>query len=380
MESRQEKCRAVTAGLFASFNFSTLALLSCLFFIFPCSWLAVNVSWAFPVICGHLFILTIFYFIHTSFTDTGILHKGIDKALMDQAVIMNDPNQHWCNKCQLYCLPHTSHCSWCNTCVEEFDHHCAWVNNCIGCQNLRFFVYFVVFLSAYDLAVLMSCLLYLALNSQQAFGVEKICAVLVTIPAAFYLVPLLILLCNQVGSIVAAQQKHRSKVPSATQLAAWKQDHPAFCKWWNSSRKYRVRSAMPVVRATALEFTNPSELHRGPDISSTDAPLPGSGPQDGLSREQNALKAWRPFHCVMGSLLHRQDPRVEGAKEQQEGREKTACQVNIPDRGVEINTPDMLDATELLARDQDAHWKSQIHCSRKASSLPTATLLSVSDI
>lgn len=42
----------------------------------------------------------------------------------------------------------------------------------------------------------------------------------------------------------------------------------------------------------------------------------------------------------------------------------------------------MLGSVDLLelGQDQDTHWKSQIHGSRGASSLPTATLLSVSDI
>uniref|UniRef100_A0A670KF68 Palmitoyltransferase n=1 Tax=Podarcis muralis TaxID=64176 RepID=A0A670KF68_PODMU len=189
------------------FGFQTLGHLGC-----PPLWLALHVSWAFPTISGLLFIPTIIYFLLTSFTDTGILHKGIEEELVNQAFTMKDLNQHWCNKCQLYCLQHTFHCSWCNTCVEEFDHHCMWVNNCIGYHNLRFFIFFVAFLSGYDLAVLASCLVYLAFNSQQVFSVEKICTVLVTIPAAFYLVPLLLLVCTQIRYILAAHHSCKFQV------------------------------------------------------------------------------------------------------------------------------------------------------------------------
>ncbi|KAM6443641.1 palmitoyltransferase ZDHHC19 [Liasis olivaceus] len=225
-----EGCPSFCSGLFASFHFSTLMGLSCLFFTFPCSWLALNVSWAFPVICGHLLIPTILYFFLTSFTDTGILHKGIEEELENQANTLGSLQQHWCNKCQLYCLPHTFHCSWCNTCVEEFDHHCMWVNNCIGCHNFRFFLLFVFFLTSYDLAVLVTCLTYLALNTQQPFGVEKICTVLLTLPAAFSLVPLLILLSHQIITVVAAQDSSKFKALSCSRSSAWESNLFAWCK------------------------------------------------------------------------------------------------------------------------------------------------------
>ncbi|XP_026581482.1 probable palmitoyltransferase ZDHHC19, partial [Pseudonaja textilis] len=175
MASARDGCHPVLSGSFASFHFSSLLALSCLFFTFPGSWLGLNVSWAFPIVSGNLLILTILYFFLTSFTDTGILHKGIEEELENQANTLSSRQQHWCNNCQLYCLPHTFHCRWCNICVEEFDHHCLWVNNCIGCHNFRFFLLFVFFLTIYDLVALLACFTYLALNFQQPFGVEKIC-------------------------------------------------------------------------------------------------------------------------------------------------------------------------------------------------------------
>ncbi|XP_053243355.1 palmitoyltransferase ZDHHC19 [Podarcis raffonei] len=377
----QDGCQSLTSSIFASFHFSTLMGLSCLFFTFPCSWLALHVSWAFPAICGLLFIPTIIYFLLTSFTDTGILHKGIEEELVNQAFTMKDLNQHWCNKCQLYCLQHTFHCSWCNTCVEEFDHHCMWVNNCIGYHNLRFFIFFVAFLSGYDLAVLASCLVYLAFNSQQAFSVEKICTVLVTIPTAFYMVPLLLLVCTQIRYILTAHHSCKFQALSFKQPLALNWQDSGWCK--RHRTKYRVRSS----GVMALGAAEAAELCHVPWVSSMGSAIPGSCPhscsQD-LSRQQKVLKAWRHFLSAMGSLLHREGPRLGGASaektEKQVGKKKSSWQMNSQERMVEIPIPDMLDSVELLDPDQDLHWKCQIHGSRRPASSPTATLLSVSDI
>ncbi|XP_061493578.1 palmitoyltransferase ZDHHC19 [Rhineura floridana] len=295
---------------------------------------------------------------------------------------MKDLNQHWCNKCQLYCLQHTFHCAWCNICVEEFDHHCMWVNNCIGCHNLRFFIFFVVFLSGYDLAVLASCLVYMALNSQHAFSVEKICTVLVTIPTAFYLVPLLILLCTQVSYLLAAQHRCKFQAPSFNQPFASNLYNSEFCKQHRT--KYRVRSAVPAAGAVALGAMKTSPLCHVPWISSSAvlSSCPHSCPRD-TCREQKALKAWHHLLSAVGSLLHREGPRLGASSEQAEkqvGKKKTSWHQDAKERTVEIPIPDGLDSAELLDSDQDMHWKWQIHASRRAALLPTATLLSVSDI
>ncbi|XP_042312135.1 palmitoyltransferase ZDHHC19 isoform X2 [Sceloporus undulatus] len=311
----QDGCHVLCSGIFASFHFSTLLGLSCLFFTFPCSWLALHVSWAFPIICAHLLIPTILYFLLTSFTDTGILYKGIDEELMNQAVTMTDANQHWCNKCQLYCLRHTFHCSWCNTCVEEFDHHCIWVNNCIGRNNLHFFVLFVVFLTGYDVVVLVSCFVYMAYNCQQAIGVEQICTILVTIPATFCLVPLLILLCNLICKNLATQHKSMSKTPYSSPRPTYKQYYPAFCKRRCDAKKYKAKPAMAAAGTMNLEAMNASQHHHLSWISDSDMAHPVSCPHDccpqDMSSRQKAVKAGQHFLSAMENLLCRKEPQLE---------------------------------------------------------------------
>ncbi|XP_077682378.1 palmitoyltransferase ZDHHC19 isoform X2 [Eretmochelys imbricata] len=180
-----------------------------------CSWLAVHVSLAFPLVAGILFIPAVANLLLASFTDPGILHRGAEgrAELVIRALRVKESRfeLHWCRKCHYYCPPRTFHCPCCNVCVEEFDHHCKWLNNCIGCRNFRFFFLFVAFLCSYNVVILASCITYLVLNYHQAYGAEKICAIMVTIPAALYLLPLLILVGSQARFITLAKRTYELK-------------------------------------------------------------------------------------------------------------------------------------------------------------------------
>jgi hypothetical protein len=54
----------------------------------------------------------------------------------------------FCDKCQHFKPPRTHHCSSCGRCVTRMDHHCIWLNNCVGLSNHRFFLQFLVYVSA----------------------------------------------------------------------------------------------------------------------------------------------------------------------------------------------------------------------------------------
>ncbi|GAA5912919.1 uncharacterized protein JCM6883_006256 [Sporobolomyces salmoneus] len=59
----------------------------------------------------------------------------------------------WCETCEIYRPPRTSHCRICDNCVELTDHHCAFLNNCIARRN---YLPFLTFLSSTSLLLLYS--------------------------------------------------------------------------------------------------------------------------------------------------------------------------------------------------------------------------------
>ncbi|XP_019358601.1 PREDICTED: probable palmitoyltransferase ZDHHC19 [Gavialis gangeticus] len=219
-----EGLRWVLPSLCASFHVSSLVCLSALFFSFPCGWLAVHVSLAFPVVAGILFLPTLANLLLASFMDPGILPRGAKGRTRLVIQVLHDKDRRfgprWCHKCHCYCPPQSFHCPSCNVCVEGFDHHCYWLNNCVGRGNARCFSLFVAFLCGYNALVLASCIAYLVLSSGQALSTEKACAIVVTVPAAFYLLPLLALASSRARLHAWAKRTHRLK--AGVEVPSWR--------------------------------------------------------------------------------------------------------------------------------------------------------------
>lgn len=57
-------------------------------------------------------------------------------------------NAKACRKCENWKPLRSHHCRSCRRCVHLMDHHCPWVNNCVGFGNQKYFILFLLYVSA----------------------------------------------------------------------------------------------------------------------------------------------------------------------------------------------------------------------------------------
>ncbi|XP_019388082.1 PREDICTED: probable palmitoyltransferase ZDHHC19 [Crocodylus porosus] len=354
-----EGLRWVLPSLCASFHASSLVCLSALFFSFPCGWLAVHVSLAFPVVAGILFLPTLANLLLASFMDPGILPRGAKGRARLVIQVLHDKDRcfgpRWCHKCHCYCPPQSFHCPSCNVCVEGFDHHCYWLNNCVGRGNARCFSRFVAFLCVYNALALASCIAYLVLSSGQALSTEKACAIVVTVPAAFYLLPLLALASSRARLHAWAKRTHRLQVYSGGKKTP-------FGRGWAGSwaPAHSATAAQPWASMTQL-------LHLHAAASGPHRPRLVPGPEK-VGRAQLAQGGSRQGPGAGEPAAKEAGMEVPSWRPWQEARAKVAV------TGLDVFAP-------LMTADGDGrgHWKSQIAFNSREGS-PTASLLSRSDI
>ncbi|XP_033047913.1 probable palmitoyltransferase ZDHHC4 isoform X1 [Trachypithecus francoisi] len=97
-----------------------------------------------------LLLVNLFSFTLTCVTNPGIITKANELLFLhvyefDEVMF---PKNVRCSTCDLRKPARSKHCSVCNWCVHRFDHHCVWVNNCIGAWNIRYFLIYLLTLTA----------------------------------------------------------------------------------------------------------------------------------------------------------------------------------------------------------------------------------------
>ncbi|KAM5229207.1 palmitoyltransferase ZDHHC4 [Ctenodactylus gundi] len=102
-----------------------------------------------------LLAVNLVFFSFTCVTDPGTITKANEPFCLQVYEFdeMMFPKNVKCSTCDLRKPARSKHCSVCNRCVHRFDHHCVWVNNCIGAWNTRYFVLYLVTLTASAAAV-----------------------------------------------------------------------------------------------------------------------------------------------------------------------------------------------------------------------------------
>ncbi len=65
----------------------------------------------------------------------------------------------FCNTCNIYRPPRTSHCHICDYCIEKFDHHCPWLGVCIGKKNYFLFMLYCAFTGIHLIIGVIGCII-----------------------------------------------------------------------------------------------------------------------------------------------------------------------------------------------------------------------------
>ncbi|XP_059752251.1 palmitoyltransferase ZDHHC4 isoform X1 [Balaenoptera ricei] len=97
-----------------------------------------------------LLIVNLVFFALSCETNPGTITKA-NELLFLQVYEFDEgmfPKNMRCSTCDLRKPARSKHCSVCNRCVHRFDHHCVWVNNCIGAWNIRYFLFYLLTLTA----------------------------------------------------------------------------------------------------------------------------------------------------------------------------------------------------------------------------------------
>ena len=130
-----------------------------------------NISKSLYLVVACFFFWVLVTLCLTSFTDPGIIPRQVKKPFehMDMHIQRLWQGKlisfRWCNTCNIYRPPRSSHCSLCNNCVTEFDHHCPFVGNCIGERNYPYFIAFLTSVMGLLISVLFGTMIVFGHNA-----------------------------------------------------------------------------------------------------------------------------------------------------------------------------------------------------------------------
>ncbi|XP_047421408.1 palmitoyltransferase ZDHHC19-like [Sciurus carolinensis] len=226
-------CSWFRPSLFASFIIILLVMTSSAYFAYPCRWLVGRGEWAFALVTGPLFLLTLWSLVRLNTSDPGILHRGSmeqDPEAGHTAWMHSHAYQMpWCHQCNFHRPPRTLHCKTCNICVEEFDHHSRWVNNCIGHRNFRLFLLLLVSLCLYLVALIVTCVIFVVRTTDMSLSLDKIVAIIVAVLATGALLPVIFELLVQVVAVSTARRLYEVQENNPFDQGCMRNWHVTLC-------------------------------------------------------------------------------------------------------------------------------------------------------
>ncbi|WVQ99474.1 hypothetical protein IAU59_006609 [Kwoniella sp. CBS 9459] len=168
---------------------------------------------AITIIFAYLFLVCISSLLASAFRDPGIIPRKLDP---DPPSFQNDewweayPREltvkegkitvKYCETCESYRPPRSSHCRLCGNCVDGIDHHCSYLHNCVGKRNYFSFLVTISTATIADIYMIVFSALHFSLlchHDHISFGralgespgaaVSFILGVLVLLPVSFLL-------------------------------------------------------------------------------------------------------------------------------------------------------------------------------------------------
>ncbi|WVF71514.1 hypothetical protein IAT40_006320 [Kwoniella sp. CBS 6097] len=168
---------------------------------------------AITIIFAYLFLLCFTSLLASAFRDPGIIPRKLD---LDPPSFQNDdyweayPREltvkdgkitvKYCETCESYRPPRSSHCRLCGNCVDGIDHHCSYLHNCVGKRNYFSFLVTIITATIADIYIVVFSALHFSLlchHDHISFGralgespgaaVSFILGLLVLLPVSFLL-------------------------------------------------------------------------------------------------------------------------------------------------------------------------------------------------
>ncbi|THD22511.1 Palmitoyltransferase [Fasciola hepatica] len=267
-----------------------LLALTAMYFFFICWDFSRQTSYSLIIVHSLLISYVVCTFGRATFMDPGYLpvgipgeklttmEKGSPRTVMYKSVEINGiaTRLKWCVTCEIYRPPRCSHCSICKHCIDTFDHHCPWLNNCIGKRNYRYFLAFLLSLTAHMLITFGISVIFVLMRTDRLSSYPVIIAIVILIMVGLLLLPVLGLTGFHIF-LVSKGRTTNEQVTSKYDLGMNPYNRGCCVNWWrvfcSAENPILIRKRSGPSRPTSYGFTSNGEraltyrVNYGPSVA-----------------------------------------------------------------------------------------------------------------